>query len=206
VDKVSQKTTTPPGEIERLSISALLNDKTEFRDGKPVPVPRSPEELARLEELIKRTVGFNLERGDSLKVDSAPFIRAEAVDNATAPIIPAWRRYLPYILVGAALLAIAVVTLVWRKKYARSNMALLPVRRSVGLDGTVGELQRGEQGAAGALTGGPSTAQLTGSQYIDAPIRRARALQMANEDPATAAIVIRKWLNAAAAPAASARL
>jgi flagellar M-ring protein FliF len=206
VDKVSQKTTTPPGEIERLSISVLLNDKTDMRDGNPVPVPRSQEELAKLEELIKRTVGFNLERGDSLKVDSAPFMRAEGVDSGNVPFVPAWRRYLPYILSGIALLAFAIGVLVWRNKQTRERAALLPARRAVALGGTAGELNAAVRGAAGVLTGDASTAQLSGSHYIDGPMRRARALQMANDDPATAAIVIRKWLNAAAAPAASARL
>jgi flagellar M-ring protein FliF len=206
VDKVSQKTTTPPGDIQRLSISVLVNDKTELRDGNPISLPRSPEEIAKLEELVKRSVGFNLERGDSLKVDSAPFLRVEGADGANPPFVPAWRRYLPYILAAAAILALAIAVLVWRTKQAKATTALLPAHRGAALEGTVDGLKFGEAGRAGTLPGGASTAQLPGSQYIDGPLRRARALQMANDDPATAAIVIRKWLNAAAAPATSARL
>ncbi len=206
VDKVSQKTTTPPGEVERLSISVLLNDKTEMRDGAPISTPRSPEQLAKLEELIKRTVGFNLERGDSLRVDSAPFVRVEGVDSSNLPFVPAWRRYLTYILSGVGLLVLAVVVLIWRKKQEKARLALLPARRAIALNSAASEPSTNVHGATGILADEASTAQLPGSQYIDGPMRRARALQMANDDPATAAIVIRKWLNAAAAPTASARL
>lgn len=205
VDKVSQKTTTPPGEIERLSVSVLVNDKVDLRNGKPVSLPRSPAEIAKLEELVKRTVGFSLERGDSLRVDSAPFMRAEALDAANAPSLPAWRRYLYYILAGAALLILAIVVLVWRSKSAKAA-AQMAARHKAELESAVGTLRLGEGALPEQLTGESSNAQLPGSQYIDGPLRRARALQMANDDPATAAIVIRKWLNANTPPAATARL
>jgi flagellar M-ring protein FliF len=206
VDKVSQKTTTPPGEIERLSISVLVNDKTEMRDGNPVSLPRSPEEITKLEELVKRTVGFNLERGDSLRVDSAPFVRVDAGEQAAPPFVPFWRRYLSYILGAAALLGLAIVVLAWNGKQAKARAALLPARRNAASSFMADELRPGEQRLGGTLSDGASNAQLPSSQYIDAPLRRARALQMANDDPATAAIVIRKWLNASTASAASARL
>jgi flagellar M-ring protein FliF len=204
VDKVSQKTTTPPGEVERLSISVLVNDRTEMRDGKTNMVPRSREELAKLEELVKRAVGFNVERGDSLRVDSAPFFRSEFADVNTVPVAPAWRRYLPYAIGLSALIVLALVVLVWRKKRAK-RMALLVLERERAQRVAL-ELNGAGGTAAATMLAGASTAQLPGSQQLDAPARRARALQMANEDPATAAIVIRKWLNATPNAAATARL
>jgi flagellar M-ring protein FliF len=204
VDKVSQKTTTPPGEIERLSISVLVNDRAETRDGKTNMVPRSREELAKLEELVKRTVGFNVERGDSLRVDSAPFFRGDFAEAGALPPAPAWRRYLPYIIGLGALVVLAVVVLVWRKKRAK-RMALLALERDRNERALELTAAAHDQSVAPLLEGA-STAQLAGSQQLDAPARRARALQMANDDPATAAIVIRKWLNATPNPAATARL
>ncbi|HEY5956544.1 MAG TPA: flagellar basal-body MS-ring/collar protein FliF, partial [Polyangiaceae bacterium] len=204
VDKVSQKTTTPPGEVERLSISVLVNDRTELRDGKTNMVPRSREELAKLEELVKRTVGFNVERGDSLRVDSAPFFRSELADVNTSTQAPVWRRYWPYFLGLGALTTFLLVVLVWRKKRAK-RMALLVLERERAQRAAL-ELSGAGGTAAAAMLEGASTAQLPSSQQLDAPARRARALQMANDDPATAAIVIRKWLNATPNAAATARL
>lgn len=210
VDKVSQKTTTPPGEIERLNISVLLNDRLDMKNGKPIVTARSPQELAKLEELVKRTVGFNLERGDSLKVDSAPFVRPE-VDSAGAAVLPAWRRYWPFIAAGLAALVVLTIILVWRSRQAKRRPRGLLVGDTVGaqrvLPYTAGRAQGALVGGAGAdALGGASSEQLSESHLLDAPLRRAKAMQAASEDPATAAIVIRKWLNAPAPAGSSARI
>lgn len=212
VDKVSQKTTTPPGEVERLSISVLLNDRVENKSGKVVSVARTPQEIAKLEELIKRTVGFNLDRGDSLKVDSAPFMLPDNGESAAVVAVPAWRRYLPYLAAAAVVLMLAVTVLVWRKKQAKA--------RALEVAAAAAEARQLEARTAGAgelaghvlddghlaLGGGASTGQLSDSHQLDAPARRAKALLVASEDPATAAIVIRKWLNAPAGTPAAARI
>jgi flagellar M-ring protein FliF len=212
VDKVSQKTTTPPGEIERLSISVLLNDRVEKRDGKPVLVSRTPQEIAKLEELVKRTVGFNIERGDSLKVDSAPFVFSELGEAAAQAPLPAWRKYLPYLAALFVVLLVAVTILIWRKraakvKSAHDSEALMASRRATQLHGLMADSAAiaGADGAR-ALEAGVSSGQLSGSHLLDAPARRAKALQVASEDPATAAIVIRKWLNAPGAQTSAARI
>jgi flagellar M-ring protein FliF len=212
VDKVSQKTTTPPGEVERLSISVLLNDKIERRGAQTISTPRSPQEIAKLEELIKRTVGFNLERGDSLRVDSAPFIKSDLAESEASAPVPVWRRYLPYILAALLIVVIAVTVLVWRKKQAiakeKANAAARTTIQQLAhgqlIGDNVGELPPGT--AVPALGEGASNTQLPDSHLLDAPARRARALQVAAEDPATAAIVIRKWLNATNQTGASARI
>ena len=208
VDKVSQKTTTPPGEVERLSISVLLNDKTEMRAGKPVSVPRSSEELTKLEELVKRTVGFNLDRGDSLRVDSAPFVRLENVEAGAQPFVPFWRRYLAYIVAGGVLLLVAIAVLVWRKTRPKPRKSAAVARNVIASGTHIGQLHGSTSEAPAALMadGSASMGQLSASQQVDAPLRRARALQMASSDPATAAIVIRKWLNTSTTPNGSARL
>ena len=212
VDKVSQKTTTPPGEVERLSISVLLNDHVETRGGKPVAVARTPQEIAKLEELIKRTVGFNLDRGDSLKVDSAPFVRPEVAEAGSPTQVPAWRRYLPYIIALAVFVLVAMSVLVWRKKQAKVRALEAAAKEAESRQlaphhGIAGELPGMHLGEGGlALGGDASTGQLSDSHQLDAPARRAKALLVASEDPATAAIVIRKWLNATTATGVAARI
>lgn len=205
VDKVSQKTVTPPGEVRRLSIAVLVNDVWAKQGGRFSAVARSPEEIAKFEELVKRAVGFSQERGDSLKVDSAAFARSDEPELVTPPA-PPWRRYAPYAAGVAALLVLSVAVLVWRRKQAKQKRNAL-ARRSL----TV-QVPAETSALATAiepepqLAGETTTHQLEGSQLVDAPIRRARALQLAGEDPATAAIVIRNWLNAPTGPTTAARL
>lgn len=198
VDKVSQKTITPPGEVRRLSVAVLVNDNWVTQGGKPTPLARSADEIAKFEELVKRVVGFNEERGDSLKVDSAPFARNGELDQPTIVGGPSWRQYLPYAVAVVVLAVLAVVILVWRSKRRQKYLAL-SARQPLALirDGLTSPL--GERTQSPVLVEESPNPQLSGSQVMDASARRSRALQLANEDPATAAIVIRKWLNASAA-------
>lgn len=206
VDKVSQKTITPAGDVKRLSIAVLVNDNWVSQGGKFKPIARSAEELAKFDELVKRAVGFNQERGDSLKVDSAAFSRLDEVEPTSPQLAPVWRRYLPYAIGAGALLALAVFVLVRRRRHRRQKSQLALVSGTAGVT-HVGELGGGTESAVSPMLAADSpTHQLPDSQLIDAPLRRARALQLANEDPATAAIVIRNWLNTAPSAATTARV
>ncbi len=207
VDKVSQKTTTPPGTVERLSVAVLVNDKIEHKGKQWVSTPRTAQELAQIEELVKRAVGFSVERGDSVHVAAASFARVDADDGAPTDE-KGWKRWIPYIAAGfAALVAMAVLVLVWRrgKRKEKVSRALL-----------VGGALENNKELAGHVEGAQPVNGLPGdtfqaleglgnSQKLDAVALRTKALQFAAEDPATAAIIIRKWLNAGVASATAAR-
>ncbi len=68
-------------EIKKLSIGVLIDGKyIEKKDGNTTKkefVPRSKEELASYEELIKSAVGFDPKRGDKITVISVPFEATE---------------------------------------------------------------------------------------------------------------------------------
>ncbi len=205
VDKVSQKTVTPAGKIARLSISVLINDKLEQQGPKSVSVPRTPAELAKLEELVKRAVGFNLERGDSLKLDSAPFAKVDPTSLSTDKTPVTWRKYLPYTLLGlVAVVVLSLLVLVWRRGRG-GNPAPYRAAVSGGMSTPRHALTGEHLDDHPALQGDPAHPALTANQTVDAPLRRARAVQVASEDPATAAIVLKKWLNAAGGAPTTAR-
>ncbi len=195
IDKVSQKTVTPPGSIKRLSVAVLVNDKAV---GKGM-VARTPQELAKLEELVKRAVGFEPQRGDTLKVDSAAFARVSEAALSKASAEFNLRRWIvpAAALLGAAFL-LAMLILVWRRAAPPPQRAISVALRPTS-GGGVGALT-GHQAPLGLAEGSSTDAHME-SHALDGPMRRARAQQLAAEDPATAAIVIRKWLNAAAARA-----
>ncbi len=62
-----------PGEIQKLSVAILLNERTTIEGGQAVPSPRSAEELADLEALVTSAAGINPERGDMLTLRTLPF-------------------------------------------------------------------------------------------------------------------------------------
>lgn len=71
--KISQKT-LPVGKILRLTVSAIVDGKQLYPIDGSVPefVPRSPDEITKIEELIKNAVGFKQGR-DSLTVQNMMF-------------------------------------------------------------------------------------------------------------------------------------
>jgi len=65
---------TPVGEVKKLSVSVLVADKMiEGAEGEaPKYAPRAEKELKNIEEMVKTAVGFNVERGDQVRVVSMP--------------------------------------------------------------------------------------------------------------------------------------
>jgi flagellar M-ring protein FliF len=85
--EISNKTRTEvrePGAIKKISVAVAVDGVTAAgADGKPgAYTPRSAEELARLDELVKAAVGYDTTRGDTVKVTNVRFAR-EAVDTTT---------------------------------------------------------------------------------------------------------------------------
>jgi len=207
VDKVSQKTTTPPGNIQRLSVAVLVNDRMEKRGTQWASKPRTAQELAQIEELVKRAVGYSVDRGDSVHVSAASFARIDTGGDGLAKPPSGWRQWITYLVAAAVALLILMSVLVWRAKQRKVRS-----RRTAALTGQLSQAPelvaalKGPDEAAG-LPGG-AVASLEGrsaSQKLDGPLLRAKALQLASEDPATAAIIIRKWLNAGVSTQATVR-
>ena len=188
VDRVIEKTSTPPGEIHKMSVAVLLDNKRIERGGKTIVVPRSPEELASLEEIVRRAVGFDTTRGDSLTVRAMEFHHDAMAEGVKAPELPVWRRYLPH-AVGGLLGLFALVALLKRSKQARKLAKIA----------AAAQLGAAERAAAAALPDAERRARLLDPSPTSLADFRARALELAGRDPATASVVLKGWL--AAAPA-----
>jgi len=69
------ETVREPGEVEKVSVAVLINGIYNVADDGTVSYEeRSPEELARLEELVQSAIGFDTDRGDSVSVVSLRFM------------------------------------------------------------------------------------------------------------------------------------
>ena len=84
------------GTLKRLSVAVMVDGKYEEKKGKRVYVPRSPEEIANLEQIVKAAMGFSEERGDDVSVVNVAFspegkkegVLAKTVDVFTHLIKP----------------------------------------------------------------------------------------------------------------------
>jgi flagellar M-ring protein FliF len=198
VQRITQKTTTPPGEIRRLSVAVVLNGRYDKKGDKSVFVPRSPEEVQAMAAIVKHAVGFNADRGDEVELRAVQFARLDAGEEPTAlDPLAKYRRYLP--LGAAGLLGVLLLTsiiLVWRRSRAKKAAAALALAAPALAEAQLGGLIAGEN----AVQLGSEQARTL--LLEDGPVAsdeiRARALELAAKDPATAAVVLRRWLSVGA--------
>jgi flagellar M-ring protein FliF len=74
------------GALERLSIAVVVdgtlayktNDKGEAQE---TYTPRTPEELAKFESIVKNAIGFNEARGDTVKIENIQFQKEDFSDS-----------------------------------------------------------------------------------------------------------------------------
>ncbi|EMG37758.1 flagellar basal-body MS-ring/collar protein FliF [Desulfocurvibacter africanus] len=76
INKEQQSIVVPVGEIDRLSVAVIVDGTWQAPaegEGEPVWVPRSQEEIQRITELVRNTVGFSQSRGDAIEVSNISF-------------------------------------------------------------------------------------------------------------------------------------
>lgn len=80
VSRSTAKIIEPVGALSKISVAVLVDGKYEApaavkegQSAKAKYLPRTPEELQKIETLVKSAVGFNPERGDQLSVQNIPF-------------------------------------------------------------------------------------------------------------------------------------
>ena len=109
--------------VKRLSAAVAINGvTTASADGGQIYAPRSPEELTRIETLVKSTIGFNEARGDQVSIVDIQFSPLPVVDAgspATAPPTLAREDLMRLVEIGAlAVIAFGLVVFVLRPMLA----------------------------------------------------------------------------------------
>jgi flagellar M-ring protein FliF len=91
INKVINKTVMPTGEVKKLSVAVLV-DGTYQKDkqGKEVYQPRDKKEIDGLEDLVRKSIGFNASRGDQVAVSNMPFKKLP--DEEIADASPWWEK------------------------------------------------------------------------------------------------------------------
>ena len=101
VDKTVRVVRGATGVVRRLNAAVVVNHRSVTdAKGKTTTQPLSEEELKKLTDLVRESVGFNQDRGDSVKVINAPFR-----NDVVKPVeIPFWKQ--PEVLDIARTLAV----------------------------------------------------------------------------------------------------
>jgi flagellar M-ring protein FliF len=94
VDRTQRTTRAASGTVRRLSAAVVVNHRTATdARGRTSTTPLTAEEIQNLTALVEQSMGFNKERGDSVRVVNAPF-RSEP--KAAPEEIPLWKQ--PWVL------------------------------------------------------------------------------------------------------------
>jgi flagellar M-ring protein FliF len=74
VDKTVRVTKSATGNVKRLNAAVVVNNRSVTdAKGKTTQVPLGADEIEKITALVRESIGFSKERGDSVKVVNAPF-------------------------------------------------------------------------------------------------------------------------------------
>ncbi len=218
VDKSISHVAYSIGRIKQLSVAVVVDDKKIVDDkGKVTTQPRTPEEIQRITALVKETVGYNIQRGDTVNVVNAAFVPAEPLE--ALPEIPIWEQPWFSSVVKQVLAALVVLYLIFGIiKPAFRNLSK-PVADVVSIDGETiaigadgkpilgpdgkplpaSAVAEGAEGVAAIAAGGGQQLDADGNalpspdEQYNMELELARKLVL--EDPKVAAQVIKKWIS-----------
>ncbi|MEL0082217.1 MAG: flagellar basal-body MS-ring/collar protein FliF [Gammaproteobacteria bacterium] len=173
LDRTVRHTRRATGMVTRLSVAVLVDY---LREAKGEPVPRSEEELQRIESLVREAVGFDAERGDSLSVTNIAFVQPEPAAVVEPPI---WEQgWVPGVIkqVLGVVLLLAVVLVVLRPISRRLTEIPPP------------QATAGEMPGIPAEMVAPVSGEVPGISHVE------RARQLASGDPKRASQVVKDWI------------
>lgn len=199
------KSSSPRGTLERLSVAVLVDGTYEeiteaaaAEGGEPVKKqqfrPLTNETMAQIEDLVKSAVGFDVTRGDSVRVENLQFARmpeelVTALESNTHQYLM-WGGQVGVSLIALILLFVIVVRPIM-------GQLLLPVESEVnlerllpaGIEALEQELATEREKATPKLPEGDEGIDM---EHLEALI--ADNSRLVRENPRQAALLIRYWL------------
>ncbi len=197
VDKTVRVVRGSTGMVKRISAAVVLNHQTNTdAKGKTTTVPLTDEQLAKMTALVRETIGFSQERGDSVNVVNAPFT-AEKV----APMdVPVWQQ--PELLDLARSFAWPVGTLLFGAlvllgaiRPALKVMAQpVPARSGASSSGSNLDAVESDQPDR-PLLAAPSAASSMPAEPTPGDIALEDARKLTRDNPAAVANIVKTWIN-----------
>jgi len=195
LDKTISHTRLSSGQLRQLSVAVVVDDRVVAdADGAIQRSPRSPEEISRITQLVKKAIGFDATRGDSVQVINAAFMAPPVTE--LLPEVPVWEQPWVWDLAkqaGGILLVLMLILFVLRPTMKRLTAPPVIERIDGSVEGAEGEAGEGAEGGAMALERkGSEALGLPGPEGYEDTLEAAR--QMVDEDPKRVAQVVKSWV------------
>jgi len=163
INKTVQNVVEGTGNIKRLSVAAVINDiQKEVKEGDKVTIvneTRTPEQINKLEELIKNAVGIDPLRNDQFSIVNIPFEPKieEPITEASVSSLPDANEYINLVFILVAIVSSLIVL--------KSLMKRLKNEKIV-----IGTVNTGNYAyaadSAGMLTSGSGDSKSYGGQQV----------------------------------------
>lgn len=188
VDKTVRVVRGATGTVKRLNAAVVVNHRTSTdAKGKTNTQPLSQEELDKLTALVQETIGFNEQRGDSVRVINAPF-RTDKVEPQETPL---WQRpeVVDLLRVGAVPAALTLLALIVVFGAIRPALKAAQAPQPRQLDAVVADDE-----ALPALEAPQGAGGLPALEAPAIDMRLESARKLASENPAAVANIVRGWV------------
>lgn len=195
VDKTVRVTRGGSGALKRVNAAVVVNYQSVEDKGKMVPKALTPEQIEQMTALVRETIGFNRDRGDSVNLMNTPF----QVEAVPANDVPLWKQ--PEMIelaktlawpVGAVLFAALVLMGLVRPVLKGSNAAAKPSSATPVAGGQLDALES-EMPERPALSAPSSKTEALPATPEQLRLEEARVL--AKENPVAVANILKTWLN-----------
>jgi flagellar M-ring protein FliF len=188
ISRTVNKTVMPVGDVKKLSIAVLIDGNYVKSDkGVEEYQPRPEKELTALEDLVKKSAGFDSKRGDQVVVSNVPFKKVDlGAETAEKSWLDKFMPFMPLVRYLVMLVVIALVALFVAKPLVRM---LAERGREVAV--SVREVPAG----AGALKGGEGVTLSLGSHQQSRELTETDIVRhMASADSKRFAELLRNWI------------
>lgn len=202
LDRTISHTRQAPASLRRLSVAVVVDDVALVgaEPGSVTQRERTPEEMERLTQLVREAIGFDVRRGDSVKLVNSAFLAPDELAELPAPAF--WEQ--PWffdVLKQVAGLVLVLLLIFGVLRPAMKRLTATHAEHAAG-DGVSGGQGAQVTGPLAGVGGDGEAALLLGSD--GAPIRLPgggqyenimdAARNMVEEDPKRVAQLVKTWM------------
>jgi flagellar M-ring protein FliF len=193
INKVTNKTVMPVGDTKKLSIAVLVDGTYKKNDkGEEVYQPRTKNEIESLEDLVRKSSGFNAQRGDQVVVTNMPFRKAEIEEAETPSLKERVETFTPILGYIAIIGGIIFILLFIARPLIKSVISAAPAISMV-----PARVPAGVLGEPGETVSEHYARQVAAEMHeaAERPLTEAEiAKEMARADAKQFADILRNWL------------
>jgi flagellar M-ring protein FliF len=212
ISKTTKTSVVDAGTVKRLSVAVVVDgDNKADATGKDAYTPRTPQEMAQINALVKSAIGFDASRGDQVQVTNMEFAHLDVAD-ATPPPAPLlgldsayWFKIIEAGILSLTALLVAffvvrpLIGRMFAPQVAADGTALIAAQHVAGQLPAPGQAQGQTQATGGATMALPPPPEsMIDISRIEGQVRESsikKVGEVVGAHPEEALAIIRTWLH-----------